>query len=133
MAGKGRAVATIVKWGVKYGPHIAVVAQQAKDPAMAAAQKRIARVQAKRQAVEHASTVVDGSVLKAFDPKGVAREPVWVVFTGNEPIASYPATTTPLAELAAVSDLGKRIRPEDMPTPAERIRSATAKARRRPR
>lgn len=122
MPSKGKAVGSIVKWGVKYGPHVVVLAQQAKEPAMAAAQKALDRQKAKRRAVEHAGTVRDGSVLKTFDPRVDHSEPVWVVFSGDEPIAAHPSTTTPMAELIANSDLATRVRPIDMPTPAERLK-----------
>jgi hypothetical protein len=122
MPSKGKAVGTIVKWGVKYGPHVVVLAQQAKDPAMAAAQKALDRQKARRRAIEHAATVQDGSVLKTFDPRADHSDPVWVVFAGEEPIASHPSTTTPLPELVAKSDLSTRIRPADLPSPAQRVR-----------
>jgi hypothetical protein len=123
MPGKGRAVGNLVKWGVKYGPHVVVLAQQAKEPAMAAAQKALDRQKARRRAVEHAATLRDGTVLKTFDPRADHADPVWVVFTGDDPVASHPATTTPLPELVAHSDLTTRLRPQDLPTPADRLRS----------
>lgn len=123
MAGKGKAVGNLVKWGVKYGPHVVVLAQQAKEPAMAAAQKALDRQKARRRAAEHAATLRDGTVLKTFDPRADHSEPVWVVFTGDSPVAAHPATTTPLDELIAHSDLSTRVRPQDLPKPADRLRS----------
>lgn len=122
MPSKGKAVGTIVKWGVKYGPHVIVLAQQAKEPAMAAAQKALDRQKARRRAFEHAETVRDGTVLKTFDPRAAHSEPVWVVFAGDEPVAVHPATATPLPELIANSDLNTRVRPADLPSPAQRVR-----------
>ena len=122
MPGKGKAVGTIVKWGVKYGPHVVVLAQQAKEPAMRAAQTALDRQKAKRRAVEHAATVREGTVLKTFDPRAAHGEPVWVVFSGEDPIAAHPPTATPIAELVANSDLSTRLRPQELPTPAERLR-----------
>jgi hypothetical protein len=122
MPGTGKAVGTIVKWGVKYGPHVVVLAQQAKEPAMKAAQTALDRQKAKRRAVEHAATVREGTVLKTFDPRADHSDPVWVVFSGAQPIAAHPPTTTPIAELVANSDLSTRRRPEELPTPAERLR-----------
>src|SRR5690348_15825635 len=121
MPSKGKAVGTIVKWGVKYGPHVIVLAQQAKEPAMAAAQKALDRQKARRRAFEHAETVRDGSVLKTFDPRADHGDPVWVVFAGDDPVAAHPATATPLAELIANSDLSTRVRPADQPSAAERV------------
>lgn len=132
MPSKGKAVGNIVKWGVRYGPHVVVLAQQAKDPAMAAAQKVLDRQKAKRRAIEHAATVRDGSVLKTFDPLADHGEPVWVVFAGDEPIAVHPATRTLLPDLIARSDLSTRVRPADLPTPAERLRQLAPKRPRRP-
>jgi hypothetical protein len=131
MPGKGKAVGNLVKWGVKYGPHVVVLAQQAKEPAMKAAQTALDRQRAKRRAVEHAATVRDGMVLKTFDPRADHGEPVWVVFSGDDPIAAHPASATPLAELVAKSDLSTRVRPIDMPTPAERLRQVPRSVRRR--
>jgi hypothetical protein len=131
MPGKGKAVGNLVKWGVKYGPHVVVLAQQAKEPAMKAAQTALDRQKAKRRAVEHAATVRDGMVLKTFDPRADHGEPVWVVFSGDDPIAAHPASATPLAELVAKSDLSTRVRPVDMPTPAERLRQVPRSVRRR--
>ena len=130
MADRGKAVGNIVKWGVKYGPHVVVLAQQAKDPAIAAAKRQMERQKAKRRAVEHAATVREGTVLKTFDPRQDSGEPVWVVFSGDEAIAAHPTTTTPLAELVARSDLATRMRPQDLPSPAERMKQIP---RRRPR
>ena len=123
MPGKGKAVGNLVKWGVKYGPHVVVLAQQAKEPAMAAAQKALDRQKAMRRAVEHAATLRDGTVLKTFDPRADHADPVWVVFAGDDPVASHPVTATPLSELVAHSDLATRLRPQDLPTPVDRLRS----------
>ena len=123
MPSKGKAVGSIIKWGVKYGPHVVVLAQQAKEPAMAAAQKALDRQRAKRRAIEHAATVRDGTVLKTFDPRADHSEPVWVVFSEDEPIAAHPTTSTPLAELIAKSDLTMRKRPADLPSASERLKS----------
>ena len=123
MPGTGKAVGTIVKWGVKYGPHVVVLAQQAKEPAMRAAQTALDRQKAKRRAVEHAATVREGTVLKTFDPRADHSEPVWVVFSGDEPIAVHPWTATPIPELVENSDLSTRLRPEQLPTPGDRLRA----------
>jgi hypothetical protein len=123
MPDRGRAVGRVVKWGVKYGPHVVVLAQQAREPAMKAAQTVLDRQRARRRALEHAATLREGTVLKTFDPAADHGEPVWVVFTGDEPVAAHPATTTPLAQLVAHSDLSTRVRPADLPTPVERVKA----------
>jgi hypothetical protein len=133
MASRGQAVGRIVKWGVKYGPHVVVLAQQAKEPAMKAAQTALDRQRARRRALEHAATVREGSVLKTFDPHADHSDPVWVVFSGDDPIAAHPTTTTPLAELVANSDLTTRVRPAELPTPAQRLKQVSGRVRRRDR
>lgn len=130
MPGKGKAVGNLVKWGVKYGPHVVVLAQQAKEPAMKAAQTALDRQRARRRAIEHAATVREGTVLKTFDPRADHSEPIWVVFSADDPIAAHPTSTTPLSELIANSDLATRVRPADLPTPADRIKQLPRKARR---
>jgi hypothetical protein len=130
MPSKGKAVGNLVKWGVKYGPHVVVLAQQAKEPAMKAAQTALDRQRARRRAIEHASTLREGTVLKTFDPRADHGEPVWVVFSADDPIAAHPTSTTPLSELIANSDLATRVRPADLPTPADRIKQLPRKARR---
>jgi hypothetical protein len=130
MAGKGKAVGNLVKWGVKYGPHVVVLAQQAKEPAMKAAQTALDRQRARRRAIQHAATVREGTVLKTFDPRADHSEPVWVVFSADDPIAAHPTSTTPLPELIANSDLATRVRPADLPSPADRIKQLPRKARR---
>ena len=130
MASKGRAVGNLVKWGMKYGPHVVVLAQQAKEPAMKAAQTALERQKARRRAIEHAATVRDGTVLKTFDPRADHGDPVWVVFAGDDPIATHPPSATPVTELIANSDLSTRTRPGDLPTPAERLRQLPSKVRR---
>jgi hypothetical protein len=132
MPDRGKAVGNIVKWGVKYGPHVVVLAQQAKDPAVAAAKKALDRQKARRRAVEHAATVREGTVLKTFDPHVDTGEPVWVVFSGDEAIAAHPTTTTPLAELIAKSDLATRKRPDEMPSTGDRVKKLPRRRRRQP-
>lgn len=126
MAGKGKAFTTIVKWGVKYGPIAYEAAKHGKEPAKAAAQKAFGRVQAYRSAVEHGLTVVEGSVLKTFDQQG---DPVWVVFSGDEPVATHPATATPMADLLQHADLTKRVRAVDAKRPGEAVRRLAPKRR----
>ncbi len=129
MPSKGKAVGNLVKWGVKYGPHVVVLAQQAKEPAMKAAQTALDRQKARRRAIEHAATVRDGSFLKTFDPRADHSEPIWVVFSGDDPVAAHPTTTTPITELIARSDLATRVRPADVPSPAQRIRRLSRSGR----
>ena len=58
-------------------------------------------------ALTHATTVVDGSVLRVFH----RAEPIWVVFSGATPIESYPAVEAPLTTVLEHADLSLRVRP----------------------
>ena len=132
MPSKGKAVGNLVKWGVKYGPHVVVLAQQAKEPAMKAAQTALDRQKARRRAIEHAATVREGTVLKTFDPRADHSEPVWVVFSGDDPIAAHPTSTTPIAELIAQQrpgHPGAPGRPAHARRPAQAAAPAPAQAR----
>lgn len=60
-------------------------------------------------AFEHASALLDGSVLASFD--GDTR--VFVVFSGDRPVATHPQVRTPVARLLENHDLSKRITPEE--------------------
>ncbi len=124
MAGKGKAVTTIVKLGVKYGPIAYEAAKHGKEPAKAAAQKALGRVSAYRSAVDHALTVVEGSVLKTFDGQG---DPIWVVFSKDEAIATHPVTATPLSDLLRHADLDGRVRGVDAKRPGETVRRLAPK------
>ncbi|WP_462418507.1 hypothetical protein [Kytococcus sp. Marseille-QA3725] len=62
---------------------------------------------AKRRAQNHARSVVDGSVLQTF----LHSRPVWVVFSGEEPVATHPHVDVPWSELLRHADLGARRRP----------------------
>ena len=54
-----------------------------------------------------AGGLTDGSALPVWE----GDLQVWVVFNADEPIASHPTVTTPLAVLVEGYDLSKRIRP----------------------
>jgi hypothetical protein len=56
---------------------------------------------------------------------------VWVVFAGDDPIATHPTTATPITELIANSDLATRVRPADVPTPAARLKELPRRRARR--
>ncbi len=104
-----RSVSRLVRLGAKYAPAAVEAARSAREPATQAAQRTVTQLQARRRALARATTVRDGSVLKTFD---VDERVVWVVFSGEEPVATHPVTSTPTADLLRHVDLGKRIRPE---------------------
>ena len=107
MAGKARALTNVVKLGVKYGPVAYEAIKHGKEPAREFAQKQLSKLTARKQALAHAEGLMDGSTMPVWE----GDRQVWVVFNGDEPIATHPVVTTPLAQLIQGYDLGKRIRP----------------------
>ena len=107
MAGRAKAVTSVVKLGVKYGPVAYAAIKHGKEPAKEFAAKQLSRLTARKQALTHAEGLMDGSVLPVWE----GDLQVWVVFNGEEPIASHPTVATSLAELVRGYDLDKRIRP----------------------
>ncbi len=112
---------TAAKYGVRYGPHAVAAWKIAGPKVEAAARARLDEAGARRTAFDHADSVAAGSVLRVVE-KGRG---VFVVLSGDEPLAAYPEVERPLAELVARADLGKRV------TPAEhRQRQLRARLRR---
>ena len=109
MAGKARALSSVVKLGVKYGPVAYEAIKHGKEPAKEFAQKQLSKLTARKQALAHAEGLMDGSTMPVWE----GDQQVWVVFNGDEPIATHPNVTTPLAQLIQGYDLAKRIRPTD--------------------
>jgi len=107
MAGKAKALTAVVKLGVKYGPVAYEAIKHGKEPAKEFAQKQLSKLTARKQALAHAEGLLDGSAMPVWD----GDLQVWVVFNGDEAIASHPTVTTPLAQLIQGYDLSKRIRP----------------------
>jgi hypothetical protein len=100
---------TAAKYGVRYGPH-AVAAWKIAGPRVeAAARAKIDEVGARRTAFDHADSVAGGSVLRVVE-RGSG---VFVVFSGEEPVASYPEVERSLPDLVARADLAKRVTPEE--------------------
>jgi hypothetical protein len=96
------------KLAVKYGPQAKIAWDKGGKQGAAAARKRALSLNARRRALRHSAGLVDGSVLKVA-PEG---KTVYVVFTGERPVAAYPSQDLPFAALIEHADLGKRIRPE---------------------
>lgn len=107
MAGKAKALTTVVKLGVKYGPVAYEAIKHGKEPAKEFAQKQMNKLTARKQALAHARGLTDGSTMPVWE----GDIQVWVVFNGDEAIASHPTVTAPLAQLIRGYDLAKRIRP----------------------
>jgi hypothetical protein len=111
MAGKSARLATqSAKMAIKYGPLVKVAWDKGGKQATTAAAKRALTLNARRRAIAHASGVIDGSMLK-IAPEGAT---IYIVFTGDLPIASYPPQQAPLTVLLQHADLDKRVRPADL-------------------
>ena len=107
MAGKTKSLTAIVKLGVKYGPVAYEAIKHGKEPAKEFAQRQLGKLNARKQALAHADGLMDGSAMPVWKDD----QQVWIVFNGDEPIASHPTVDTPLALLIQGYDLSKRIRP----------------------
>ena len=107
MAARKKSLTTVVKLGVKYGPVAYEAIKHGKEPAKQFAQRQLGRLNARKQALTHAEGLLDGSAMLVW--KG--DQQVWIVFNGDQPIASHPTVDTPLALLIQGYDLTKRIRP----------------------
>lgn len=125
MAGTRKVLGTAMKFGVKYGPHMVGIAAVAKEPAKKAASAYLASRATHRQAIDHATTLVDGSVLKVVHEGAT----VWVVFSGDDPVTAYQAVPVGLDDLLAHADLSHRVRPEAVPSRATRIRTLVHRRR----
>lgn len=101
-------IGTGVKVAAKYGPQAKIAWDNGGKKAAASATRKARSLTARRKAMAHAATVVDGSVLKVA-PGGTTA---YVVFSGEQPIATYPPLETPYPVLLAHADLDKRVRPE---------------------
>ncbi len=125
MAGKKVSMGTVVKLSVKYGPVAYEAIKHGKEPAKEFAQRQLSRLNARKQALTHASGLLDGSAMLVWKDD----QQVWVVFNGDEPIGSHPTVDAPLAVLIQGYDLTKRIRP----TIDQRPKTSPLKAIRRKR
>ncbi len=125
MAGKSKTAATVVKLGVKYGPVAYEAIRHGKEPAREFAQRQLAKLNARKQALAHAEGMQDGSTMPVWKDD----QRIWVVFNGEEPIASHPTVETPLPLLIQGYDLTRRIRP----TIDQRPKNNPLKALRGPR
>ena len=125
MPGKAKALSTVVKLGVRYGPVAYEAIRHGKEPAKEFAAKQLSKLTARKQALAHAEGLTDGSVMPVWE----GDLQVWVVFNGDEPVASHPRAATPLAQLVQGYDLAKRIRPTDDQRPkASRLKVIRGKS-----
>lgn len=114
MAGKGKAVGAVVKYGPlvyaaaqKYGPKVMEQVRAQRGPAERYVQDKVGKGNQRKKALEHARTVLDGSVLQIFHHNRAH----WIVFSGEEPIAVHPPTGAPYDVLLKHADRATRIKP----------------------
>jgi hypothetical protein len=98
---------------VKYGPQAKIAWDKGGRQSAEAVRKRALSLNARRQALKHASGLVEGSILKVAP----AGRTVYVVFTSDRPVGAYPEQELPLEALLADADLAKRVRPGKDPVP----------------
>lgn len=127
MAGKGKLVGNAIKLGTKYGPQVWVASKALREPAKEAAQKVLASERARKAALNHASSLTDGSILKVYR----GDQSLWLVFSGDTAVTVHPASDVPLSALLRGADLTKRVRPSDELTAKDRLRDAATSALRR--
>lgn len=101
----GPALAAAAK---RYGPTVLEQLNKQREPAERLVRERRERGNPRRTAINHASTVIDGTLLRGYH----RGQEFWVVFSGDDPVGVYPYTTVPYAVLLDHADLGRRLRPD---------------------
>lgn len=119
MVANRKAVAALVGLGMKYGPDAYSAVRNAREPAQAAAKKLVSQRTTRQQALSHAETLLDGSIYKAYS----GDELVWVVFSGDQAVATHPRTDVPVESLLTHADLSKRLRPGEVGRRGRRTRA----------
>lgn len=104
---KSALMAQAVKLGVTYGPVVYGAVKKTGWSPESLLHRGVESTDARLHALEHADHLIDGSVLTVFE--GDKR--IFVVFTGDKPVATHPQTRTPLPRLIEGYDLAKRVRP----------------------
>ena len=117
------------KYGAKYGPHVKVAWEAGGKHLQAAARAKLDERSLRRKAFDEAGGTKNGSVLRVV----ANGDPVFVVLSGDEPVASYPQTQRPLADLVAKADLSKRRTPQEFHEQQLRARARRTGARLRDR
>ena len=128
MSWVGPVAKNAAKYGAKYGPHAKVAWEVGGKHVQSAVRARLDESASRRTALAQAESTQEGSVLRVVD----RGETFFVVFAGDEPVAAYPATEQPLADLVARRDLSRRRTPEQIREQQvrARVRRAGAKVRR---
>jgi hypothetical protein len=128
MPASGKALGSAMKLGMKYGPMAYELVRHSREPAKVLAQKAMTKASARRAALQHAASVIDGSALLVFH-----RDlQVWVVVSSAEPLGSHPVVNVPLAQLLEHADLSRRIRPGEQAAARVKLPKPKPKPRRHP-
>ena len=114
--------ARAAKLAAKYGPHVAAAVKVAGPTVKETVETQRKRLENRHAAFDKARTLAEGSVLRQRDGNDV----VWVVFTGDEPVAVYPEVATPVTELVKSADLSQRVTPEERDAAKVRKRAGRA-------
>lgn len=114
--------ARAAKLAAKYGPHIAAAVKVAGPTVKESVEVQRRRLAHRNAAFDKAETVTEGSVLRQRD----GDEVVFVVFSGDQPVAVYPEVAAPIAELVRTADLSKRLTPEEFDAAKVRARAGRA-------
>ncbi|HEU4947517.1 MAG TPA: hypothetical protein VFT31_10210 [Kribbella sp.] len=102
---RNRWVKTAMKYGVRYGPMAFEAVKHGREPAQQAVQAALAKRSARKKAIEHALTVLDGSLLKVIKD----GQAVFFVFSGDAIVTTYPAVPqSSYADLLRHADLDRR-------------------------
>lgn len=107
MARSSKAVNTAMKLGIRYAPVAYAVVRRGRGPAVELTKATYLRGNARRQAMAHAQSLIEGSALRTF----LGDQQVWVVFSKDEPVGSHPTVQVPLDDLLTHADLTRRIYP----------------------
>jgi len=114
VASKGKAVGAAIKYGPlvyaaaqKYAPNVWEQLSAQRGPAERFVQDRVSKGNQRKKALQHARTVVGGSVLQVFHHNRAH----WIVFSADEPIAVHPPTGAPYDVLLKHADLSTRVEP----------------------
>ena len=100
--------AKAAKLAAKYGPHVVAAAKVAGPAVKEAAETQRKRFENRRAAFDRARGLTAGTVLRVRQ----GDEVLFVVFTGDEPVAVHPEVSTPIADLVRNADLSQRMTPE---------------------
>ena len=96
----------------KYGPQVAEQLLKKDSDARRFVTEQSTRLRsgARKQAIAHADSVVDGTLQQVFH----AGESYWVVFSRNEPVGVHPHTNIAYESLLLNADPAKRVAPQDL-------------------